>query len=687
MRVVYSAGLGTMIFIFAFALLAPAEADWLRGARIATPWDYPEGTLSSWTEAVDRAVADGATVILDWTRISDDWRCLYEPCLSEDLAEVARRAGYVHTRYPGVRYLIYVAPLEYVTPDLDQDGDGRVDPGKAGASLAIQHPDWLQIGISGRRAVFYGTQPGMPFWVCPSCEDAWVTPAHPGFRKLVLRQARELAQAGVDGIWLDVPFLRHSFGEVWRNEWPDVSPYARELFREQTGWELPPPPFSSDWEDPAWLAFVGWRYRLIREFLGAYRRTVKGINSDVELIVESSTGFNAHTTQTAADPVELALLADTVAHEWGPVRRPAQYYTWLWFVAGLLPWRHVDLGAGRPSWLLSYVEAGHTWTDELARLHAAAVALTGFSYYTSGNESMSGMPDSNFRRDLFRWLAEHRDLLYSAELEPLAEVAVVFSRNTLDFRGRGSWEEGAYSDGFYGMLMLLLESHIPFQVITERELQRLAEFKAVITPGWEAMSGEAAEALREYVAGGGVLLATGETSLYDGWGRRRDDFALAELFGIHAPEVDPEDEAVHVREFGRGRVVYSSASYERWYFWAAEPWDPQGGNPREAEAQRRAFLKVWEKTGVHPAMPVDVPRGVVVIPWRARDAVQIHLLNLSGVAPARARPHPQRVRVRAGFSEAVWTEFLGDPRGLDPIDEPRFTVICGGVLELKRWAR
>jgi len=180
-------------------------------------------------------VADGATVILDWTKISDDWRCLYEPCLSEDLAEVARRAGYVHTHHPGVQYLIYVALLEYVTPDLDQDGDGRVDPEKAGASLAIQHPDWLQIGISGRRAVFYGTQPGMPFWVCPSCEDAWVTPAHLEFRKLALRQARELARTGIDGIWLDVPFLRHSFGEGWRDEWPDVGPHARELFRERSG--------------------------------------------------------------------------------------------------------------------------------------------------------------------------------------------------------------------------------------------------------------------------------------------------------------------------------------------------------------------------------------------------------------------------------------------------------------------
>ena len=669
-----------LISLVGLSLPAHPGSDWLWGARIATPWDYPSGTFASWAAAVDRAVADGATVILDWTGISDDWRCLYEPYLSRDLAEVAQRASYVHSQHPGVRYLIYVAPLEYVTPDLDQDGDGRVDPGKEDASLAVQHPDWLQTGISGNKALFYGAQPGMPFWVCRTCEDAWLTPAHPDVRALALRQARGLARTGIDGIWLDVPFLRHSFGEGWKDEWPDVGPFARELFREQTGRELPAPPFSPDWDDPAWLEFVGWRYRLIRDFLTAYREEIKAAAPAVKLIVESSTGFAAHTTQTGADPAVLAEVSDLVAHEWGPVRRPAQYYTWLWLVAKLLAWQHVDLAAGKPSWLLSYVEAGHPWTQELARLHAAAVILTGFSYYTSGNETMSGVPDPGFRRELFRWLGEHRELLYSPQLEPWAEVAVVFSRSTLDFRGRGSWEEGDYSDGFLGMLMLLLESHIPFRVITEGELDRLGGYEAVIVPGWEAMSGEAAEALREYVAAGGVLVATGETSLYDQWGRRRDDFALADLFRMHAWELDSEHEETSVRQFGQGRVVYSSAPYERWYFWAAEPWDTSGGH-REAEAQRRAFLEVWEEAGVSPALEVDAPRGVIVIPWRAGGTTQLRLLNLQGVSPSRARPRPQRVRVSwATATAAAWTEFLGTPQRLEGRAVLEFTVDFGGLL-------
>ena len=40
------------------------------------------------------------------------------------------------------------------------------------------------------------------------------------------------------------------------------------------------------------------------------------------------------------------------------------------------------------------------------------------------------------------------------------------------------------------------------------------------------------EQLRAFVRGGGSIVATHETSLYDEWGARRKNFGLAELFGV-----------------------------------------------------------------------------------------------------------------------------------------------------------
>ena len=684
------------LFVLNLSSMSPAQTDalpaWLYGARIVTPYDYPDEQWTSWEEAVDRAVADGANVILDWSCASDDWRCLFEPQLSRDVQEIRRRAQYVHGRYPGVKYLLYVAPLEYVTPDVDRDGDGRVDPGRERESLARQHPEWLQMGISGRRAVFYGSEPGMPFWVCESCEDVWLTPAHPEYRRLALKQAQRLATSGIDGLWLDVPFLRHSFGERWRAEWPDVGPNARRLFQEQTGFSLPEPPLVPDWSDPAWLHFVKWRYQLIREFVSEYRSAIKAVNPSVELIIESSTGFNAHMTQTAASPIELPRVSTLMAHEWGPTRRPVQYYTWLSFLAGLLAWKHVDVAAGKPSWLLSYVEAGYPDTAAVARLHAATAVLAGFGYYTSGNETMSGIPDIAFRRELFAWLRDHRDVLFDSTLRPYANVAVVFSQQTLDFRGRGSWELGAYADGFLGILMLLLESHIPFEVLTEQDLdlERLGEFEAVIAPSWEAMSEVQADTLRRYVEGGGVLIATGETSRYDEWGLPREDFALQDLFGVHAWEVAGEDERVFVREVGQGRVIFAPIPHEQWYFWAAQPWDPSAANYEEAEAERLTFLEsIWAEAGVEPVLSTTAPPAVFLIPWLdARGNVQVRVLNYTGIDEGKAVPQSQTLRLslRPPFEEnqapltARWLDFLGSWQDAS-LDDVR--VSLGGLLQLE----
>jgi hypothetical protein len=63
------------------------------------------------------------------------------------------------------------------------------------------------------------------------------------------------------------------------------------------------------------------------------------------------------------------------------------------------------------------------------------------------------------------------------------------------------------------------------------DAQHLAQFRTLILPNIAALSTKQCRQIEEFVQGGGSIVATYETSLYDEWGVRRKDFGLASLFG------------------------------------------------------------------------------------------------------------------------------------------------------------
>jgi len=612
-------------------------ADWTHTARIATPYDHPDEEWTTWEDAIDRTVADGANVILDWANFSDTYpgRVL-DP--APGLADLQQRVEYVHTHHPGVHIIVYIAPLEMQTPNADMDQNGEPDPGVHTAWT--DHPDWLQMGIDGGRAVFYGSMPGVPFWVGPTEEDVWLCPNNAEYRALIMSLAGDIAATGVDGVWLDVPYFVYEFGEGWEEQWPCHCPACRVKFQADTGHTLPAPPATPDWNNPAWRGFIAWRYQQTNSFIADFHAALKAVNPQVQLIIETSVGPEVTATQHGNSPLDLPAVSDLTAHEYpGPHITP-KYYGWLAMLTDLLFWRHAD--NDQPSWLLSYVLAGQPDTVDIARLHAGGVLTAGFNYYTSGNQGMAGAPDLDFRRQLFHWLADHDGLYYDDALRPYANVALLFSRQTLDYLDKGSWwSEHAYHDAWKGMAMMLLESHIPYRIISEADLtaETLADYDALVLPLFGAMSPAQAQAIRDYVAGGGTIVTTGETSLFDAQGQPLSDFQLADVFGVSYNEA--QYETIYVNDYEAGQSVFTLYPYPREYFWAAAPtWD--GGDPAQAEAIRQAFLsQVWSQANISPVLATDAPRGVVLLPFVSGDRLVVRAVNLVDVDTGDAVPAPQ----------------------------------------------
>ena len=92
----------------------------------------------------------------------------------------------------------------------------------------------------------------------------------------------------------------------------------------------------------------------------------------------------------------------------------------------------------------------------------------------------------------------------------------------------------AHWNEFQGAYAALARSGHPFEVIEEANLLEgdlPEQLRLIVLPGVSAMSDAVAGRVREFVRGGGRVLATADTSLLDESGRPREDFALADVFG------------------------------------------------------------------------------------------------------------------------------------------------------------
>jgi hypothetical protein len=141
-------------------------------------------------------------------------------------------------------------------------------------------------------------------------------------------------------------------------------------------------------------------------------------------------------------------------------------------------------------------------------------------------------------RSFFTWLAANEQ--HFRNRRSIADIAVLYPQRTIAFYRSGtrpgSWrgaERAQTSEYLQGMYYALLDGRFLFDFVHEDDLaaRTLAPYRALVLPNAAYLSDGACAAIRAFVAGGGSLLATFETSRYGEWGDPRADFALADVFG------------------------------------------------------------------------------------------------------------------------------------------------------------
>jgi hypothetical protein len=100
-----------------------------------------------------------------------------------------------------------------------------------------------------------------------------------------------------------------------------------------------------------------------------------------------------------------------------------------------------------------------------------------------------------------------------------------------------------YEEAFEGLYRLLLESHIPFEVVNEAGVQRgeLRDYRVMVIPDAVALADTTVTAIRDAVEDGLGLVATYMTGMFDDVGQRRRQPALADMLGLELQDVTAYD--------------------------------------------------------------------------------------------------------------------------------------------------
>ena len=368
------------------------------------------------------------------------------------------------------------------------------------------HPEWRQKLLDGSdadRTSRFGL-------VCPNSP----------YRDYAARWADELlTHYPVDGIRFDMTF------------WPAICycKYCRERYDREVGGELPK---TINWEDPGWVGFQRKREEWLGDFASHMTETARHARPGASI---------EHQASTYSSDWRLGVSDKLVPHNdflqgdfYGDALQGSFARKLLYNLTPNQPY-------GFETSISIYLQH-HTNTKsrELVYTKAcAAVAGQGAMIFIDAIDPVGTLNPRTYERigsvlsDTMRYDAYRGGM-------PAQDVAVYFSlyskynpvdsgKSPLDTNLSGKIP---HIDAALSTCQALISNHIPFGVITKRDLKRLSRHKVLVLPNVLMLDAEEVAAIRKYVSDGGNLYVSKGASLVTEKGNRQPDFLLSDLFGV-----------------------------------------------------------------------------------------------------------------------------------------------------------
>jgi Hypothetical glycosyl hydrolase 6/Beta-galactosidase trimerisation domain len=368
------------------------------------------------------------------------------------------------------------------------------------------NPDWGIIGMDGK-----GVADKSRYGVC--CPNS-------PYSDRTMTIVRELcANYDLQGIRFDMTF------------WPTVCycQYCQKRFADATGAPLPT---VINWEDPMWVSFARQREAWLVEFASLMTHTVKQVKPNLTVEHQSST-YSA--PWLLGVTTELAAQNDFLQGDFYGDALQGSFVRKLFY----------NLTPNRPSAFETSIGVSlDNYTAlksrELLEAKAYAALADGSAFvYIDSIDPAGTLNPAVFERmgDIFNHTKAYEPYIGG---DLCQDVAVYFSTESkCDFSDNGK----AVNDStltyktphLYAAVSVcqsLIDNHIPFGVITRKNLDCLSRYSIIVLPNVLMMADDEVTALREYVRQGGRLYASKYTSLILIDGHRLRDFMLAEVFGV-----------------------------------------------------------------------------------------------------------------------------------------------------------
>jgi hypothetical protein len=382
----------------------------------------------------------------------------------------------------------------------------RTDPHAVHQEAYDVHPEWIAVDGEGNKR---------RHWASP---EMWVTcglgPYN--FEQMTAIHREIMSRYKVDGIFIN----------RWDGSGMCYCDHCRKHFREAHGMELPR---SNNPHDPARRLYVLWRQQRLFELWDLWDAAVRELNPDGCVIPNTGGGAGSWLDMKRIGERAPTLMADRQARRgltppWANGKSAKEFRS--------------TMGRKPIVGIFSVgVEEPYRWKDSVQseaeiRIWAAEGIANGLRpWFTKFSGTLHDERWLRVVEDIYR--RHHRWENYLRNETPLARVGLVYSQQSAWFYG-GDKAREKLEDHALGFYQALLEARIPFEMVHDRLLdaERIDRFRTLVLPNIAALSDAQCRQLSDYVKRGGSLVATYETSLYDEWGVKRNDFGLADLFGV-----------------------------------------------------------------------------------------------------------------------------------------------------------